>query len=123
MSRAAHFFRNAGTANLLKLLVLSILVLLALSKDFSTGLWTLSVPAFAAGVAIPFFIREWLLAQFSVVRIVMNGIAIVAIVLAVLMGGRGGSEPAWLRISLAFVIAFYVSAFFWMLSDERIGSE
>lgn len=120
MTRLQHFSRNAGLANCVKLLLLAALVFFALKKDFETGLWLISVPALAIGLAIPFFVREMILRQFSVVRIVMNLVAAVGIVLAVVMRQKSGVEPDWLRVLLTFVIAFYISAYFWALSDERI---
>jgi hypothetical protein len=121
MSRLKYFFRNAGTSNILKLFILSVLVLFALKKDIAVGLWLYSFPAFIAGLAIAFFAREFILQQFSVAKIIMNVAAIAGIVFAAIMQRSSGSEPDWLRVSLAFIIAFYVSAYFWTLSDWRIG--
>ena len=120
MTRLQHFSRNAGLANCIKLLLLAALAFFALKKDFETGLWLISVPALAIGLAIPFFAREMILRQFSIVRIVMNLVAAAGIVVAVVMRQKSGFEPDWLRVLLTFVIAFYISAYFWTLSDGRI---
>ena len=121
MIRLQQFCRNAELANCIKLLILAVIVFFALRKDFQTGLWLTSLPAFAIGLAIPFFAREVILRHFSIVRVVMNIVAFGGIIFAAVMRQGSGFEPAWLRVFLAFVIAFYISAYFWTLSDERIS--
>lgn len=120
MARLQYFFLNAGIANCIRLALLAVILLFALQADFQSGLWVMSLPAFAIGLTIPFFSREAILRQFSIVRAVMNIVAFGGIIFAAFLRKGHGFEPAWLRILLAFVIAFYISAYFWILSDEQI---
>lgn len=116
----SRFIQNAGAKNSFRCLAVLLVLGFALAKDFRTGLGMATLPVVVLGFFSPLAIRDWLIARFEVVRMVLNVFAVVCIVAVMAVPKPQGEEPAALRVAIAAVFSLYMGAYFWVLSDERI---
>ena len=121
MNRITTFLNNAGAQGILSSGIVSIIVLFGLARDFRTGDWSLTLPVLVATLGLPYIIRNLLVEHFSVMRVVMNGLAMAGIAAVVLLPKPVGPEPLWLRATILGSLGTYMGCYFWMLSDDNIG--
>ncbi|QDU63959.1 hypothetical protein Pan216_48400 [Planctomycetes bacterium Pan216] len=119
MLRLKLLLRNAGVAGILQLSVVALIFFFALRRDISTGDAVLTIPILAGVLVFSYLIREFLIDHFDVVRWIMNGVAVVGIILFVVLRNVEMVEPLWLRALIVGVFGFYMGCYFWMLSDWR----
>jgi len=115
-----RFFENAGGKNCIRFALVLIVLCFAVVKDLQTGLAVVTVPIIVAGLLLPCVVRSWLVDHFEVVRTVLNVVALLCIVAALVVPKQQGVEPSALRIALAAVFSLYMGVYFWVLSDSRI---
>lgn len=122
MTRFHRFAENAGLVRILQSVVVLALMGFALRRDFSTGNWTFTVPLLAGVFVLAFLIRDFLVENFSWVRWIMNA-AVIAGILAAVFSRKVAPEPLWIKAAIAGCLGFYMSCYFWTLSDERMAIE
>ena len=79
-----------------------------------------SVPAFAAALAVPYVVRGFLVDRIEVVRRLMTVFAVAGILSLAIARRRLGSESLWLWRLVITLATLYVSSYFWVMSDEGI---
>lgn len=123
MNRTARFFRNNGVVAAIQCAIVGIIVFYSIRKDIASGLWVITLPLVLAGFLAGYPIRNWLVDNVKLTRILMNSVAIGAVIILVLVGKLEGEEPAALRIGLSAGIGLYMGLYFWLMSDERISTQ
>ena len=120
MDRFTRFARNAGVQGCLFSGIVAAIVVFALIRDFRTGHWVVTVPLLLGTLALTYTIRGILVENISVMRVVMNIIAVLGIAAVVLLPKMAGPEPLWVRALIVGFLGTYMGCYFWMLSDDRI---
>jgi len=120
MKRLQKFFANAGTYGILKSMLVLFIMASALRKDLSSGLWVVTVPLLLGVFLLGFAVRNCLVEYHSVTPIVMNVIAVLAVVVLLAVGRIDEDKCVACRVAIAAFVGTYMSAYFWFMSDERI---
>lgn len=120
MQRFKQFVSNAKVQGCLSTGVVAIILLFGIIRDCRTGDVVFTVPVLAAAFGLPYVVRSFLIDNFTIVRMLMNGFALCGIALVMLLPKPVGPEPLWLRVTIIGLLGAYMGCYFWMLSDERV---
>jgi len=120
MDRFTRFARNAGVQGCVFTGIVAVIVIFGLIRDFRMGHWIVTVPLLLGTLGLTYAIRAILVENISVMRVVMNIIAVLGIAAVVLLPKMAGPEPLWMRALIIGFLGTYMGCYFWMLSDDRI---
>jgi hypothetical protein len=120
MDRLTRFATNAGVQGCLFSGVVAIIVLFGMVRDFRLGHWVVTLPLLLAALSLTYTIRAFLVDNVSIMRVVMNFVAIAGIAAVAFLPKAVGPEPLWLRVMVIGFLGIYMGCYFWMLSDDRI---
>ena len=121
MQRTKSFVTNAGILGSLLTGVISVILLLNLLADFGSGNCIYSLPVIMAAITFGYLIRNVLVDNFHISRILMNVIAITLAISVPIARPFVDLESLWTGIFVFAILGTYLSCYFWLLSDERIG--
>ncbi len=121
MARFSRFANNAGVQGCLFSGIVAVIVVFGLIRDFRMGHWIVTVPLLLGALGLTYTIRGILVENISVMRVVMNILAILGIAAVVLLPKMDGPEPLWMRALIIGFLGTYMGCYFWMLSDDRIA--
>ena len=122
MNRFTRFANNAGAQGCLFSVIVAVIVSFGLKRDFRMGHWVVTVPILLGSLGLTYLIRSFLVENISVMRIVMNTVAVLGIATVVFLPKIAGPEPLWVRATIVCLLGTYMGCYFWMLSDDRIGT-
>jgi hypothetical protein len=121
MGRLTRFIRNAGAQGCVFCAIVAVIVLFGMIRDFRVGHWTVTLPILLATIGLTYTVRSLLVHNISIMRVVMNALAIAGIAAVVLLPKVAGPEPLWMRALMIAFLGTYMGCYFWMLSDDRIA--
>jgi hypothetical protein len=119
MNRIRHFAANAGTWGVIRVLLVTagVVALTAYSiheRDYLA-------PAFVALAPVAtYFVRRWMTSHVDATKTLLNLVAVVFIACLLLFRGQIDVEVDWMRRAVVFVAAYYISCYFWLLSDPDV---
>jgi hypothetical protein len=121
MDRLTRFIRNAGPQGCVFSGIVAVIVLFGMIRDFRVGHWTVTLPILLATIGLTYTVRSLLVHNMSIMRVVMDALAIAGIAAVVLLPKVAGPEPLWMRALMIAFLGTYMGCYFWMLSDDRIA--
>lgn len=121
MNRASNFFANAGVQGAISTCIVGVIVMFGMARDFRTGDWVITAPLLIATFGLPYLVRNFLIDNFSIVRLLMNGLAMAGLAAFVFLPKPIGPEPLWMRVTILGCLGTYMGCYFWMLSDDNVG--
>jgi len=123
LRRLTHLRQNVGLWALIRwafVLVLVIAACVVLTVD-QPSRWPLPV-ACALGLALPYAGREAMVARPETCSRVLQ-VAVVVLLASLALGRELLRKEPWAAVALGAAFSTYLSAYFWLLSDERIETE
>jgi len=118
--RLAHLRQNVGSWAVIRWAFVLVVVLVAcvvLTVD-QPSRWPLPA-ACAMGFALPYLGREQMVARPEICSRILQ-VAVIALLASLALGREILRKEAWASVALGGAFSAYLSAYFWLLSDDRI---
>ena len=118
--RVGRMVANAGPLGTFQAALVTAFVLYWTYSRRDQGNALEAVILVAAGLTVPYFFRDQLVNNLTVVRRTMNLAVVGAIICGfVWQDDPAATEPA-VQLGLVTTMALYIGCFFWLMSDQRV---
>jgi hypothetical protein len=120
--RFTRFVKNAGGAGIIQILIMGIFFFFVLRKEIGSGQWLYTVPMMLIAFFATYPARNILVDHVGVTRVVMNALVVGTFVL-LFVAMPEGERSRGRDLAIMAGVGLYMGAYFWLLSDERIGTQ